>query len=147
MPLKRREMSNLPESVGGRVAAADGVAVGEGDAGSISSACVIVQRQRSSEIQRNVIATKSAKKMRRTIRRNVPSPSFRTSYFLSRAAIATIIPRALRTDIDPAGITLKVRKNLGINCAASRSETTSATTNPADLCSGINHAASKSSTP
>src|SRR5437870_11357779 len=81
MPLKRREMSNLPESVGGLVAAADGAAVGEGEAVSISSACVIVQRQRSSEIQRNVIATKSAKKMRRTIRRSVPSPSFRTRLF------------------------------------------------------------------
>src|SRR6059058_2534292 len=81
MPLKRREMSNLPESVGGRDGAADGTAVGEGEAVSISSACVIVQRQRSNEIQRSVIATKSAKKMRRTIRRSVPSPSFRTRLF------------------------------------------------------------------
>src|SRR4029077_1560646 len=118
MPLKRRETSNLPESVGGRVALAEGAAVGVGE-GSISSARVIVQRQRSNEIQRKVIATKSAKKMTRTIRRSVPSPSFRTPYFLNQAAIATIIPSALRTDINPAGITLKVRINLGINCAAS----------------------------
>src|SRR5439155_893734 len=65
----------------GRGGAADGTAVGEGEAVSISSACVIVQRQRSSEIHRNVIATNSAKKMRRTIRRSVPSPSFRTRLF------------------------------------------------------------------
>src|SRR5438128_12587988 len=130
MPLKSREMSNLPESVGGRVALVEGAAVGVGEGTSISSARVIVQRQRSNEIQRSVIATKSAKKMRRTIRRSVPSPNFRTSYFLSQAAIATIIPIALRTDINPAGITLKVRKNFGINCAASRSETTRATIDP-----------------
>src|SRR5436305_4457063 len=80
MPLKSRETSNFPESVGGRVALAEGAAVGVGE-GSISSACVIVQRQRSNEIQRSVIATKSAKKMRRTIRRSVPSPSFRTRLF------------------------------------------------------------------
>src|SRR5205085_3690046 len=81
MPLKRRETSNLPDSVGGRVATAEAAAVGVGEAVSISSACVIVQRQRSSEIHRNVIATKSAKKMKRTIRRSVPSPSFRTRLF------------------------------------------------------------------
>src|SRR2546426_690514 len=80
MPLKRREMSNLPESVGRRVALAEGAAVGVGE-GSISSVRVIIQRQRSNEIQRSVIATKSAKKMRRTIRRSVPSPSFRTRLF------------------------------------------------------------------
>src|SRR4030095_8569623 len=78
IPLKRRETSNLPESVGGRVALAEGAAVGVGKGPSISSACVIVQRHRSNEIQRSVIATKSAKKMRRTMRRNVASPSFRT---------------------------------------------------------------------
>src|SRR5205823_9286132 len=81
MPLKSRETSNLPESVGGRVALAEGAAVGVGEGTSISSARVIVQRQRSNEIQRSVIATKSAKKMRRTIRRSVPSPSFRTRLF------------------------------------------------------------------
>src|SRR5437660_4078018 len=81
MPLKSRETSNLPESVGGRVALAEGAAVGVGEGASISSVRVIVQRQRSNEIQRSVIATKSAKKMRRTIRRNVPSPSFRTRLF------------------------------------------------------------------
>src|SRR5436309_13316850 len=78
MPLKSRERSNLPESVGGRVVAlAEGAAVGVGEGASISSARVIVQRQRSNEIQRSVIATKSAKKMRRTIRRGVQSPSLR----------------------------------------------------------------------
>ncbi len=81
MPLKSRETSNLPESVGGRVALAEGAAVGVGEGTSISSARVIVQRQRSNEIQRSVIATKSAKKMRRTIRRSVPSPNFRTRLF------------------------------------------------------------------
>src|SRR5438105_14863221 len=81
MPLKRRETSNLPDSVGGRVAAAEAAAVGVGEGASISSACVIVQRQRSSEIHRSVIATKSAKKMRRTIRRSVPSPTFCTRLF------------------------------------------------------------------
>src|SRR5882757_2622276 len=81
MPLKSRETSNLPESVGGRVALAEGAAVGVGEGASISSARVIVQRQRSNEIQRSVIATKSEQKMRRTIRRSVPSPSFRTRLF------------------------------------------------------------------
>src|SRR5438128_1392411 len=81
MPLKRRETSNLPVSVGGRVVLADGATVGVGEGVSISSARVIVQRHRSSEIQRKVIAKKSAKKMRRTIRRSVPSPSFRTRLF------------------------------------------------------------------
>src|SRR4029077_1222946 len=81
MPLKSRETSNLPESVGGRVALADGAAVGVGEGASISSARVNVQRQRSNEIQRSVIATKRAKKRRRTIRRSVPSPNFRTRLF------------------------------------------------------------------
>src|SRR4030081_201888 len=80
MPLKSRETSNLPQSIGGRVALAEGAAVGVGE-GSISSVRVIVQRQRSNEIQRSVIATKSAKKMRRTIRRSGPSPNFRTRLF------------------------------------------------------------------
>src|SRR5437667_8187154 len=84
MPLKSRETSNLPESVGGRVVLADGAAVGVSEGTSISSARVIVQRQRSNEIQRSVIATKSAKKMRRTIRRSVPSPNFRTPLFPQR---------------------------------------------------------------
>src|SRR5207244_425579 len=81
MPLKSRETSNLPESVGGRVALAEGAAVGMGEGASISSVRVIIQRQRSNEIQRSVTATKRAKKMRSAIRPNVPSPSFRTRLF------------------------------------------------------------------
>src|SRR5438067_6364224 len=78
MPLNSRATSNLPESTGDRLAVADGAAVGVGED---SSARVIVQRQRSSEIQRNVTAANNAKKMRRTIRRRVPSPNFRTRLF------------------------------------------------------------------
>src|SRR6476469_4223625 len=78
MPLNSRATSNLPESTGGRVAVADGAAVGVGEASSVR---VIVQRQRSSEIQRNVTAANNAKNMRRTIRRRVPSPNFRTRLF------------------------------------------------------------------
>src|SRR5207237_8435310 len=77
-PLNSRATSNLPESTGDRLAVGDGAAVGVGEA---SSTRVIVQRQRSSEIQRNVIAANKAKKMRSTIRRRVPSPNFRTRLF------------------------------------------------------------------
>jgi len=61
--------------------------------------------------------------------------------------MTTMIPITLRSDIIPAGMTLPVRKSLGMNCAASKSEIMSAVANPTMRCSGNRNAATSNSTP
>ena len=73
--------------------------------------------------------------------------SFATDYFFSQATIASTIPITLKTDIRPAGITPLVRINFGTNCAASKSETISPITNPADRFPGMIQPATSNNTP
>src|SRR5437868_1186803 len=80
IPLKSRGRSNLPLIGGGRLDA------GEGDAGvgigiSTGSARIASRCQRSSEIQRIVMAPNNAKKMTSTMRHSVFRRSFCTELF------------------------------------------------------------------